>query len=126
MKKILAGVCLLGLFAVVGCGSDDDKGGGAGTPAEACKSLVATVCAKFFGCFTKEEQMAAAAIIGNNEADCRTKFEQDQCGAEMIKCDSGETYSSSKAQECIDQYKALSCDELKSGTEPAACNSVCM
>lgn len=126
MKKILAGVCMLGLFAVVGCSSDDKGGGSAGTPEQACKTLVSALCSKFFGCFTKEEQMAAAALIGNNEADCRTKYEQEQCGAEMVKCDSGETYSSTKAQECIDQYKALSCDEVKDGTTPAACDAVCM
>jgi hypothetical protein len=123
MKKILAGLCVVGLFAVVGCGSDDD--GGTGTPEAACKSIVAEACKKIFACFTKEELEAAAGIVGNNEADCRTKQEQSTCGSEMVKCDSGESYNSGKASECLDQYKSLSCNEVKSGTEPAACDAVC-
>jgi hypothetical protein len=127
MKSAMAALCVVGMLAVVGCGGDDDdnKGGGTGTAAEACKSFVTELCSKFFGCYSDEELDAAAALIGNNEADCRTKLEQSTCSEQMIKCDSGKSFSSSKASECLSQYKQLSCNEVNDGAEPAACDEVC-
>jgi hypothetical protein len=124
MKKTLASLFVMGMFAVVGCGGDDDNAG-TGTPEEACKSIMAEMCAKFFGCFSKDELALAADVVGANEADCRTKFVQDQCSSQMVKCDSGESYSSSKAKECLDQFKAFSCTEFGQGNTPAACETVC-
>jgi len=130
MKKILASLCVMGLFAVVGCGGDDDKGGGTATPADACKSIVAELCSKFYGCFNEEELDAARALdiipVGNNEADCRTKNEQDQCTEQQLKCDSGKSYNSGKASECLEQYKSYSCEEFKTQDDgPAACDAIC-
>jgi len=125
MKRALCFIVLgLGLLPLNGCGSDDD--GGTGDPVSACKELMKVTCSKFFGCLSKEEQMAAAAIIGNNEADCNTKFSAN-CTTEMTKCDSGETYSSSAASECLSQFKALSCAEFTGDntSQPAACDQVC-
>lgn len=130
MKNTLAGLCMLGLFAVVGCGGDDDGGGGTATPLEGCKSIVAELCSKFYGCFTETELDAVRGLdlvpVGNNEADCRTKNEQEQCGEQQLKCDSGKSYNSGKAKECLDQYKSYSCDEFKTNDEgPAACDAIC-
>jgi hypothetical protein len=124
MRKILAGLCVVGAFAVVGCGGDD-KGSETATPLAACQSIVHEICSKYFGCLTKDQRTLLAGVIGNNEADCRTKFEQDNCTDQKLKCDSGETYSSAKAQECLDQYKSYSCDEFGNGNAPAACDAVC-
>jgi hypothetical protein len=119
---------LLGFWTALigGCGGDDE-GGSAGTPEQACKSYVSVICKKIFGCFSDAELDAAAQFVGNNEADCRTKLEQDSCSEEMTRCDSGETYSSSKADECLDQTQALSCNEIMGVTAatPAACEQVC-
>ena len=126
MKKVLATVSMLTLLAVVGCGGDDDdKNSSTSTPLAACKSLVAENCSKYFGCYSDAELDAASAVVGNNEADCRTKLEQQTCSEQMLKCDSGETYSSSKAAECLEQLEALSCSEFENGAEPAACETVC-
>ena len=124
MKFTLAMFGLFAALTVSGCGGDDEDDATA-DPASACKSITAEICSKFFGCFTEAEQQAAAALIGNNEADCRTKFEQNQCNEQMLKCDSGKTYSSAKASECLEQYKALSCSEVSGGTSPAACDAIC-
>src|SRR6187399_2957632 len=97
----------LGLLPLNGCGSDDD-GASTGDPVSACKEIFKVTCSKFFGCLSKDEQMLFAEFIGNNEADCNTKLSAD-CTAEMTKCDSGESYSSSAASECISQFKSLSC-----------------
>jgi hypothetical protein len=125
MKRILAGLSVAALLSVVACGSDKDDSS-TSTPDAACKSIVAELCSKFFGCFTKDELAAAASVVGNNEADCRTKYEQQQCSSQMLKCDSGESYSSSKANECLDQFKSFSCDEFGTGNTPAACDAICM
>lgn len=130
MKSVLAGLCVVGMFAVIGCGGDDDNGGGTGTPVEACKSIFAELCSKFYGCLSEAELDAARALdlfpVGNNEADCRTKNEQENCTEQQLQCDSGKTYSSSKASECLNQYKSYSCDEFKTMNEgPAACEAVC-
>lgn len=126
MKSAMAALCVVGMLAFVGCGGDDDdKTGGTATAAEACKSIVAELCSKLFGCFSDEELKEAAAVVGNNEADCRTKLEQETCSEQMVKCDSGKTFSSSKASECLTQYKQLSCSETMTGAEPAACDAVC-
>jgi hypothetical protein len=125
MKSTLATMALFAGLVVAGCGGDDD-GDATGNPITACKSLVAETCSKFWGCFTDSELALAVDIVGNNEADCRTKFEQENCTEQMTKCDSGKTFSSAKASECLSQFKALSCGEFTStGTDPAACEAVC-
>lgn len=126
MSKTLVGMCLVGLLLVGGCSSKDDSSSSAtATPASACASIVQELCAKFFGCFTKDELSASAALVGNNEADCRDKFGQQQCTDQKLKCDSGMTYSQSKATECLNQFKSLSCSEFGNGTSPAACDAIC-
>jgi hypothetical protein len=130
MKNVLAGLSIVGLFAIVGCGGDDDKGGGTGTPEAACKSIVAELCSKFYGCLSEAELDAARSLdlfpVGNNEADCRTKNEQEQCTEQQLKCDSGKSYNSGKASECLNQYKSYSCDEFTTQEDsPAACEAIC-
>ena len=124
MKRALVGLVLaLGLASVPGCGSDDDSS----SPMSDCKSFYSAMCAKFYGCFTKDELAPFAEIVGNNEADCRTKWQGENCTTEKVKCDSGETYDPSAAKECISQFKSLSCDEFSSDTAatPAACDQFC-
>jgi hypothetical protein len=128
----LFAVMILGGMPLVACGGDkDDEGGGSSTadPVAACKKLSSTICRKFYNCFTEAELQAAAAIVGNNEADCNTKFNAD-CNPDAVKCDSGETYKPTLAQQCIDSYEAFSCDEVRgfgdgSTQVPAACDQVC-
>lgn len=125
MKRALVLFALgFGLLPLNGCGSDDDSS--SGDPIAQCKEAAAAVCAKFFGgCLTDEEEAAVAAFIGNNEADCRTKFSAE-CTTEGTKCDSGEKYDSAAGRECISQIKSLSCEEaLADGAEPAACDQLC-
>jgi hypothetical protein len=123
MKKILAGACLFGLLAVVGCGSDDDGGGGASDPTVACKSANAEICAKFFGCYDQATLDLLADTVGNNEADCKTKLNNENCNAEAVKCPSGTTYDSGAASECLNQIKALNCTEFMNPNTatPASC-----
>lgn len=123
MKRALVLVALgFGLLPLNGCGSDDSGS----DPVAQCKEIMAALCSKFFGCLSAQDLQDAAAIVGNNEADCRTKY-NSQCTSESVKCDSGTTYHASAAKECVSQFKALSCDEFMSDTtaQPAACDQVC-
>ena len=128
MKRALVGLVLaLGLASVPGCGSDDDSS--SSSTVALCKSLMTELCSKFYGCLSKEILDAAPDTFGNNEADCRTLWIGDQCSSQAAKCDSGEKYDSSAGNECLSQFKSLSCSEadLENGgfTPPAACNQVC-
>src|SRR5438045_2418383 len=115
MNKALF-LVLLGLGMLpIGCGSSDDDDAVSSDPVGQCKDAAKAMCAKFFGCFSKEELSLVAGLVGNNEADCNTKFSASfMCNAEGVKCDSGETYNASAGKECINQIKSLSCDEFKS------------
>jgi hypothetical protein len=126
LARVALFVVLLGLGLLpIGCGSDDDDGISS-DPVGQCKDAAKATCAKFFGCFTSDELSLVAQLVGNNEADCITKFSAD-CNTEGVKCDSGETYSSSAGKECISQIKSLSCDEIKNPATatPAACDQTC-
>lgn len=129
MKKAL-GLLLLGIgvLPLNACGDDNDDG--STDPVALCKETAQTLCSKFFSCYTKDELSAAAGTVGNNEADCVTKFsgaDKFNCTTEGTKCDSGETYDGGKARECVDQFKSLSCNEIKGGNiaTPAACEQTC-
>jgi hypothetical protein len=123
MKIALIVTGLFTMLAAAGCGDDDDSS--TADPLSACKSVVAELCSKFWGCYTDAQLKLVPAIVGNNEADCRTKYEQDRCSEQMLKCDSGESYDSAKASECLSQFKGFSCDEFGMGNIPAACDAVC-
>lgn len=122
MKQILAGLLVLGALGIVGCGGDD-KGDETVTYPVACQSGVAAVCSKVWGgCVQNPSSLPA--LWGLNEADCRTKYEQNNdCATKQ--CPSGTTYNQAKAQECLDQYKSLNCDQVKTLVKPAACDAIC-
>jgi hypothetical protein len=130
MKKLLAGLCMVGMFAVVGCGGDDDeKGGDTSTPIAGCNAFADATCKKIFGCFDEAVLDLLAEQFGNNESDCKTKLKKEGCTEAETQCDSGTSYDAAAANECLKQFNALSCDELSdpSTATPAACedDSVC-
>jgi hypothetical protein len=126
---VVSGMPLVACGGDSGDDDDDEGGNGSGDPVASCKKLSATICRKFYNCFTEEELTAAAEVVGNNEADCNTKFNVD-CNPDAVKCDSGETYNASMANECVSSFEDFSCDEVRGfgdGTTqaPAACSQVC-
>jgi len=127
MKATLSSLLLFGVLAVGGCGGDDDDGT---DPLTTCKAMVAEICSKFYGCLTEAQLDLLRGLqvnVGNNEADCRTGYEAQECNEQMLKCDSGETYNAANASECVSQYKSLSCDEFANSATmtPAACEQIC-
>jgi hypothetical protein len=117
---------VLTALALGGCGSDDDGGSGsASSPVEGCKSFVSLQCEKVYGCLTEAE--LAQLDVGLNESDCKTKFTSSECTEVKQKCDSGKEYKASVGKECLEQYDALSCDQLRAilnqqANDPAACS----
>jgi ribosome-binding ATPase YchF (GTP1/OBG family) len=126
MTKLVSALCLVGIFSIVGCGGDDDKKGEVNTsdPVAACKAVSAELCSKIFSCLDQAVLDQIAEFVGNNESDCNTKINNENCSAQDVKCDSGTTYDSSAAGECLNQVKALSCKEFESDltATPAACD----
>jgi hypothetical protein len=127
MKRALVLLLASGLLPLNGCGGDDDGGSDA---VALCREAAATLCSKFFGCYTKEQLSAATALVGKDEADCVAKYtssDQFNCTVEGTKCDAGETYDSGKANECVSEFKAITCSEITSGniSTPAACEETC-
>ena len=110
MQKTLVGMCLVGLLMVGGCSSKSDDSGAA-DPVSACKSFAGAICSKVFGCFSKDQQALLVDEFGNNQSDCNTKLSAN-CTTEMTKCDSGTSYDSANASECLHQVQSLSCAEF--------------
>jgi hypothetical protein len=118
---VISGVFCL---AIAGCGSSDSS---SSDPVATCNSAAEAICDKYYGCFTQAQLAASADVVGNNKADCVTKFEGESCTTEKVKCDSGQTYQPDKGTECVSQVKALSCSEFQdpNTATPAACTETC-
>ncbi len=130
MKKIVVSLAFLLVSGVLsaGCGGDDDDK--ELTPVEACEQVMGVLCDKFFDCLTQEQLTALSSVVGLNSADCKTKFIADSCSTTNTMCDSGETYNASAASQCLDGYKAYSCNNILgyadgSTPDPAICDQVC-
>ena len=105
MKK--TNLLLLSSLIATGCGggvSEDDLG------KEAAKS----VCAKMFEC-----NEAMVSKVYEDEAACQDALSGDYEPGAEDDCD----YDSKAADDCLDAFDALSCDELKAGTTPSECDS---
>ena len=94
-----------------------------------CDQLAEVTCSKFFECFTPEE--LAAAMVPASEADCVAATRADyQCASQTLDttCAAGTTYDPVMGSQCIEQYRALSCDALRNDledTDTPACAQVC-
>lgn len=115
-KKIVFGVFGVGIGIVAACGGAD--------PVAKCNEINATTCDKLYGCFTGASLDAVKMLYGPTAADCKTKLNmncnQAGSGSTGSGCPSGQSFDSAKADQCIADYKAASCDSLMSGG-PASC-----
>lgn len=142
---ILKRVSLVAVAAVlsltVGCSSDSDGGptgsGGNTSPSAAtdptalCNELATAICSKLYGCYTADQLASMSKVAGQDEAACTAKWATDLgCATNPTDCKAGQTYNSAKAQECVNDYKALTCADFMGflmGTtpKPAACDEGC-
>lgn len=107
-------------FALSACGT---------SPEQLCKDAVAASCDKMYTCYTGAELDAIKSSFGATAADCATKLEATAaCSTKKdaaTACESGQTYDAAAASSCVSDFKALSCDALKSNMTPSSCNNVC-
>jgi hypothetical protein len=66
---------------------------------------------------------------GPTEADCTTSLKAlAACATRKdtaTACENGKTYDAAAASQCLSDWKALSCDALKTGMTPSSCNNIC-
>jgi len=102
---------------------------GGASPEQQCKDAAAAACNKLYTCYTGAELDAIKMVYGATEADCNTYLTNAQsCSTKTSTsnaCESGKTYDSAAASQCISDFKALACDALKAGMTPSSCNNVC-
>jgi len=94
------------------------------SPADECNKIVQTTCDRLFECL---DQATLTTLGYSSEADCDTKLgAQTNCANAQSSCPAGTTYNGSMADQCVNDYKALTCDQLKTaGSTPASCSKVC-
>ena len=112
MRISLAALALL----VAGCGSLTEE--------EFAESFWDTTCDLMFECTSAEEIEAAGAfwMFGEDAAACKALTDEGE-GTE----DTGDTceFDAEAASTCLDEYQALTCDDLTAGTTPDTCSTVC-
>ncbi len=94
------------------------------TEDEFADEFIVATCDKMFECTSAEEIEAAGAfwVFGADSEECQGIF----ADAEAVE-DTGSTceFDSSAAQECLDAYNSMSCEDAADGTTPDACNNIC-
>ena len=129
MTKTAVWISSLVFAVLAGCGG----GGGSSSPKAACEDLSASLCERFYACYSAEE--LASAGFPASEHECVTMFSEQQ-GCSTITtanaCDDsgGGSYDADAASDCLDQVAGLSCSEVRDPeasleTSAPACAEVC-
>jgi len=112
LKLSLLGILALGLY---NCGL---------SPEAACKEIITTTCQKLIECTGDAAKKLMPYL--KDQASCETEFnKKNDCAEPNAACKDGKTYSASQAGKCIDDYKALTCEEMKAGKKLTSCDTVC-
>ena len=98
---------LLAVFALVGCSMSEDK---------FQTDSIAESCRLIFECTPEVAEMLSLA----DEAACVDTLTEAAEEADNSAC----TYDAAKASECINEAKAVSCDDYSAGNGMDACDSV--
>lgn len=128
MTRALVLALFCAACAVEGSDSGEDSSA-AESPSETCSRVAGVICQKLFECFSPEER--AAAMFPATEADCVVQMEGDlECAIQRAdnQCDAGETYDSTRAQDCVVEYEGLTCDIVREGItddDTPSCVQVC-
>lgn len=110
MTLLIAGLSLMGLAA---CGS---------SPEEDCARSAAAECERMYTC-------DSSVKVGDDQADCVNDIEA-LCRAVIETrdgkpCEGEQEYDSAAANRCVDETKALSCDDYNAGNGAPSCEQVC-
>ena len=150
MRNVLTITMIAVLGAsLLGCSKSDPAA------TKLCNDYAAATCERFFTCGADDIAAAVAAAAARNDdlstsdctpkqvdkpsyfptrfacyqsaADCTTKEQAKMCSdVADTKCDDGETYHADKAQDCVSDWQALTCDQITAFTdEPIVCKEIC-
>lgn len=98
-------------FGVLSCGDD------ASDP----KAWIGMLCEKYDTCGYLSDPIMSA-MFGTNQSECESKMNQMIASNPNAKVEpDANKCPNTDADACFSAYKALSCDDLKKGTQPAAC-----
>jgi hypothetical protein len=115
------------IFALFACSAADDSGdksddglGGVGYTEEAfADDFFDVLCDQFLACYD-ETTLGYMGIT--DKQSCLDLYNTDgETTGETVDC----VYNADKAKECVNDYGALTCEELLAGTYPASCNEAC-
>ena len=104
----------MGLLTACGGMTEDEFG----------DEFIVVTCDKMFECTTAEEIEAAGAfwVFGADSGECQAIF----ADAEVTEDTGAEcAFDGAAAQECLDGYDAMTCEEAAEGTAPDACSNIC-
>ena len=103
---------LLSSMIATGCG-------GGPSEEEFAEKAAEVFCAKIFECF---DESMVEKMYGDEES-CRETMQGDMEPGDESDCE----YDSKAADDCLDAYDAMACDDLKAGTVPPECepDNVC-
>jgi hypothetical protein len=109
-------LAMLGLLGAAACGDGISY-------QNACKKMAVEVCDKAFHC-GPDSILSFYLSQYESQAQC-TSGERKACETTDTECDPGETYHASKARQCVNEFAALSCNQLDVEFFPDACAEVC-
>ena len=94
------------------------------TEDEFADEMIVVTCDKMFECTTAEEIEAAGAfwVFGADSEECQAIFDSAEATEDTgAECE----FDGAAAQECLDGYESMTCEEAAEGTAPDACNNIC-
>jgi hypothetical protein len=124
MRKLTVVLCLaLAGVTVGGCGGSP--------PSTFCKDYANLVCRRSFECYDAATQATQAFVdmYGASEAECDSKLSASFCATltDAKPCqDSSMSYHSDKADACINDTRAASCQTITGGSFSSDnCDKIC-
>ena len=102
------------LLVLAGCGVN---------PEEQCKEAAATSCKKLFECWTSDADRTRLMLGAS--ADACTKAAQARCEPPAVLCEKPKVWDGAAASQCISEFGALKCVDLRAGMTPSSCSNTC-
>jgi hypothetical protein len=129
MLRLVAVFALLAGACSVEGGESEGGGDALESPEETCSRVAEVICQQLFECYSPEER--ATAMFPATQEDCVAQTKSDlECAIQRVdnQCEAGETYVSTRAQDCVVEYEGLSCDVVREGItddDTPSCTQVC-
>lgn len=89
---------------------------------EFCTSVAASLCRRYFECFSIEMLSEQAPSLGANVAECADLLSGD-CG--RFDCGDGLHFDVPTGDECVEQYETSACSSILRHAEPNPCLFIC-